>query len=356
MAKAKIKHYSLNNILKKNALFNIIYGGRYSGKSYDCKRYCIEDFYKTGHETAYIRRWKDDINAPAVTRYFADSDVLGFTNNEYNMIDAGRGRLEISKYNSITEQKSNRKTFGYYFAINTASRYASQQFPNVRNIIIEEFIPVDGRYVDDEMELLFHVLSTIVREHDDCKIFLICNSISRQSIYWEEFGIAELIRRQEIGDIDVVERDTKAGKQRIAVEYARPSVVGNKLFSGQRETMTVEGRWLADPHPKIDDLKKWRCICTFYVEYIQAKFKCSYLVRNSEYTIYVEPYEKDTYPKQARIISDKFSFNPYVTNGFNAVSDVEAAIFRDIPDKCCYSDDLTGTEFEEILINFAKSY
>lgn len=349
----KGEFYDRAPILALDATYNFIYGGRSNGKSYSVKEWAIDEFARTGKQFGYVRRWKEDVTQGLVRQYFADNDIDTLTGGEYNLIDAGRGILEISKYNIETEKKSNRKTCGFYFPISKASRFASTQYPNLTNLIIEEVIPIDGRYVPQEMELLNHLISTILRSKPDARVFFICNSISRQSPYWEEYGITDLVRNQNIGDLDLVERKTKDGPQRIAVEYSYPKPEGNKLFAGKRETMNVEGKWLADPHPHIDDITNWNTIYTFYVKCKAARYKCRYLVRGIEYTIYVEPV--DSIPDTGRVVSDEFSFSPYNTVGFKPMTPYEAAVFECIPTKCCYSDDLTGTEFEEIVENFVNN-
>lgn len=347
-------HIDLTPLLDYKADYTIVYGGRGNGKSYDGKRWGIQDFIENGHQFAYVRRWDSDVTQALVRQYFADSNIPEITNGLYNNIDAGKGLIELSNYDLEEERKHDRNYCGFYFPINLASRYASTQYPNLYNIIVEEFIPINGVYAPGELELMMHLFSTLIREREG-HILLIANSISRQSPYWEEFECTDIVRRQEIGDTHLITRETKAGDQRILIHYSRPNTKGSKLFAGKRETMTVEGKWLADPKPHIDDIKTWNKIYTFYVERLSARFKCTYLVRGSEFTIYVEDFTEE-YPKNARIVSDKFSFSPYHTNGFMAFNETEAAIFKFIPTKCCYSSDLTGTEFEEIVENFETTY
>lgn len=347
-------HINLDPLYDLHPDYLIVYGGRYNGKSYDCKRWHIQEYLKTGHQFAYVRRWDKDTTQALVRQYFADSDIEKITGGDYNMIDAGKGLVEISNYDLDEEKKHDRNYCGFYFPINMASRYASTQYPNLYNIFVEEFIPINGAYAPGEMELLMHLFSTLIREREGC-VTLIANSISRQSPYWEEFECTELVRKQEIGDIHIIERETKAGTQKIVIHYSRPNPKGNKLFAGKRQTMTVEGKWLSDPHPHMDDVSTWHSIYTFYVERLSARFKCRYMVRGSEYTVFVEDF-KDEYPKNARVISDQFSFSPYRTVGFKPINDNEAAVFSLLPTKCCYDDDLVGTEFEEIIENFNISY
>ena len=359
MAKKKIKpvYCDYDKVRKYDANINIIFGGRDNGKSYGAKKLALEDFMTTGGQFAYIRRWDKEIPASKARLWAADTPVDEITNGAFNLIDCGKGYFELSMYNFETERKSNRQVCGYYFALNDATHYASTQYPNIRTIILEEFIPINGVYLANEMEVYHHVLSTIARGRPDVKVYMIANSISRQSPYWEEYGIAQLIRDIDVGQFRTVERETTNGKQKILVHYAKPNPAANasNLFAGHRATMTVEGKWLADPHPRIDDLDTWTPVYTFYVEYMEARFVCRYMVRGSEFTIYVEPFT-GKHKKTDRIVSDRFSFNPFESRGFEPVNDTEAAVFNLIPARCCYSDDLTGTEFEEIFENFQISY
>ena len=59
--KQELKYYSLDNILKKNCVYNIIFGERSNGKTYAVLKYGIEQYFKNGGQIAIIRRWKEDI-------------------------------------------------------------------------------------------------------------------------------------------------------------------------------------------------------------------------------------------------------------------------------------------------------
>ena len=51
------KFYSLDNILKKNATYNMIFGERSNGKTYSVLKYGIEQFFKNRGQIAIVRRW-----------------------------------------------------------------------------------------------------------------------------------------------------------------------------------------------------------------------------------------------------------------------------------------------------------
>lgn len=344
-------YYKADKILKENADYNIIYGGRGNGKSYAVKSFLLKDFIENDRQFAYIRRWDRDITKNLVQSYFADAPINDISGGTFDYISADRGIISISKY--VNDKATNKRPAGFYFSVNQASRYASTSYPKLRNLLFEEFIPIDGRYAPDELELWTHLISTLTRNYPDIKIFLVCNSISRQSPYWDEYGLTDLIMRQNIGDLNVVTRDTKGGQQKIAVEYTKPLKSANKLFSGKRETMTVEGKWLADEKPRLPR-GKWQDITKFYVQHLQLIFCCTYKIKDSDFCIYVEPVKK--IPANVRVISDRFNTSPYYTKQFKAINDREQALFNMLPDKCCYSDDLTGTEFENALDFLTETY
>ena len=56
----KIKYYSLKRILEYNATYNIIFGERSNGKTYAVLKYAFEEYMKTGHQLAIVRRWDED--------------------------------------------------------------------------------------------------------------------------------------------------------------------------------------------------------------------------------------------------------------------------------------------------------
>ena len=56
--KPNIKWYSLDNILKYDAQYYIIYGERSNGKSYAVDKYIIDKFFKDGKQFAFVKDMK----------------------------------------------------------------------------------------------------------------------------------------------------------------------------------------------------------------------------------------------------------------------------------------------------------
>ena len=52
--------YSSDEIDKFHAHYNVIFGKRSNGKTYNLLRKGLEHYYKYGTKNAYIRRWRED--------------------------------------------------------------------------------------------------------------------------------------------------------------------------------------------------------------------------------------------------------------------------------------------------------
>ena len=84
---AKQIHYNIDIIDKENANYNIIYGEKSNGKSYQVKhKKGVKKYLSTGRRFILMRRWSEDITSSWIEQYFSDVDIAGLTNNKYQKI------------------------------------------------------------------------------------------------------------------------------------------------------------------------------------------------------------------------------------------------------------------------------
>lgn len=348
-----MKYYSIKKILKKKAQYNIIFGERSNGKSYAVKRQCLEDFRDFGSQFVYIRRYESDIANTLANRYFADTPVSEIFNGEYNIIYVYANKIFIAFQDG--EKKKNVKCVGFVLALSLAQRYSSTAYPNVRNIVLEECVSLNGEYLPNELFLFTHIISTIARRRDDVVCWLICNAISRMSPYWREYGVDEIIKEIKQGEIRVVERATSAGIQRVAIEYCQNTEGRSRLFSGISERMTNEGKWLTEEYPHLY-IPRNECevLYCFVVVYKNFKFLVEYLCTQEGYCLIVSPKTTEI-KKGTRVISDVSNISPYYTLGFIPIAPAEREIFALMDNgKIFYADNQTGTEFNEAVKNIRR--
>lgn len=134
-------HYNIDEINKRNALINLIYGMKSNGKSYQVKyKEAVEHYLKTGMRFILLRRWKEDITPLWIEQYFADVDVAKLTDNKYNCITQYRKVLYFSVFDVDTGKTKRYEKIGYAMSLSTEQHFSSASFLDVDRIIFEEFM------------------------------------------------------------------------------------------------------------------------------------------------------------------------------------------------------------------------
>lgn len=284
---AKIKYYSLENILTHNADYNIIYGERSNGKTTAVLRKGLEDYCESGYvnQLAIVRRWEEDFKGKNGTQMFESIIHLGWvkdlTNGEYNSILYYSQRWFLCYYNENGEKEKQHETpFALGFAISSEEHYKSTSYPNIKTILFDEFI-TRQYYLPEEFVKFQNLLSTIIRLRTDVKIFMCGNTINKYCPYFAEMGLSG-VRKQMKGTIDIYtygESDL-----RVAVEYSDfPSKkkASNKYFAfnNPKLEMITHGGWEIDIYPHLPHKYKPKDIMyKFYIlfdgEMLQGNIIC----------------------------------------------------------------------------------
>lgn len=267
-----IKYYQLNEILSKNADYNMIFGERSNGKTYATLKHGIEQFIKTGKQMAYIRRWVEDLRGKRAETLFSNHVANGFieeiTNGEYNEVFHLSNRWFLSKYDSETGKRyPSDVPFCYGFSLSSMEHEKSSSYPNVTTIVFDEFL-TRRYYLPDEFMLFMNMLSTIIRQRDDVKVFMLGNTVNKFCPYFTEMGLKQ-ISVMDQGEIDIY-RFGEGGAV-VAVEYCSSIVeskASNKYFSfdNQNLQMITGGKWELDVYPHLP--VKYRPKDVLFVYYI----------------------------------------------------------------------------------------
>ncbi len=219
--KEALKFYDLKNILSKNAQYNLIIGERSNGKTTAVLKYCLKRYIDTGKQTAYIRRYEEDIKGNRGEAVFSALLSLGYveeiTGGLYDRI-VYRGRAwYLGVYNEIDEKiETQEKPFAYAFAITKQESYKGISYPDIDTVLFDEFL-TRTYYLPDEFVTFMNLLSTIIRQRDGVKIFMLGNTVNKYSPYFAEMGLKH-IKEMQKGSIDVYSYGNTA--LRVAVEFA----------------------------------------------------------------------------------------------------------------------------------------
>lgn len=356
----KNKYYSLKNILSKNAQYNIIIGERSNGKTYACLEYGLKQYIKTGKQTAIIRRFREDFTGRRGSSMFdalvANNVVDKLTHGEWTHIYYYSQRWYLCRYDDRGNRTKQDEPFCYGFALSASEHDKSNSYPNIETIVFDEFI-TRTLYLDDEFTIFCNVISTIIRQRDNVKIFMLGNTVNKYGCpYVDEMGLKHFKSIQP-GDIDVY----KYGNSEliVAVEYCKPNKEGKPnnyyfAFDNPKLAMITGGAWEIDIYPHLPEKYKPKNVALHYfIEYNTEWLHAEIIIKENVSFTYIHPKTSDLSDKEKHnniIFSPEYSVLPNWHRRITEPRDtVTKKIFEYfITDKVFYSSNDVG----EILRNY----
>lgn len=272
--KQETKFYSLDNIMAKNADYNIIFGERSNGKTYAALLYGLRKYLQTGEQMAYIRRWREDLRGKRAEALFANHVANGvisdLTGGKFNEVFYISNKWFLSYYDSEKKKRTPDTTpFCYGFCLSEQEHEKSSSYPNVTTIVFDEFL-TRRYYLPDEFMLFMNTLSTIIRQRDNIKIFMLGNTVNKFCPYFTEMGLKQ-VQSMEQGTIDIYKFGEHGAT--VAVEYCS-TIVKNKAsnkyfcFDNQNLQMITAGKWELAIYPHLPVKYKPRDVLfVYYIEF-----------------------------------------------------------------------------------------
>ncbi len=289
-----MKYYNSTKIDKKNATYNVIFGERSNGKTYDMLKKGIQSFVKDGSQMAYVRRWKEDIIGRRAARLFAglveNGEIQRLTKGAYQGVHYWAGKWYLCLYSEDGKPIYNDSDiFAFSFALSDSEHDKSTSFPKIKTVIFDEFLTAKT-YLNDEFVLFMNVVSTIVRKRDDVKIYMLGNTVNKFCPYFKEMGLTNILTMKQ-GAIDVYHYGES--KLTVAVEYcATQDTKGetNKYFAfnNPKLEMITGGAWELDIYPHIPHKYKPKNVMfTYFIEFNDSIYQCEVIDLDGIYFTYV---------------------------------------------------------------------
>lgn len=253
----KIKYYNPKKIDELNAQYNMIIGERSNGKTYAILNKILQLYFSKGEQGAVVRRWQDDFKGKRALQMFAplvaDNLVYKYSNGQWDRIDYRSGCWYPARYDEQTDTTvRGDEPIAYAFALSSMEHDKSTSYPKITTICFDEFL-TRGYYLVDEFVLFMNVVSTIVRQRMNVKIYMLGNTVNWSCPYFTEMGIKH-IRDMKQGSIDVYTYGESGLK--VAVEYCQ-SIADSKqsniyfAFDNPRLQMITSGAWEIDIYPHL---------------------------------------------------------------------------------------------------------
>ena len=348
------KYYNLAQILKENADYNIVFGERSNGKTFAVLEYALQNYIQQGTQTAYIRRWREDLRGKRAETLFAGHVSTGLierlSNGKFTNVVYNAGKWYLSNGTEKDE-----KPFCFAFALSETEHDKSTSYPNITTVIFDEFL-TRRYYLPDEFILFTNTLSTIIRQRDNVEIFMLGNTVNKYCPYFAEMGLKNIPTQQQ-GTIDVYRFGVDG--LTVAVEYAESlekSKASNKYFAfdNQNLQMITAGKWEVSiyPHLPAKYLPK-DVIFVYYIQFNEITLQAN--IVNDGVNDFTFIHQKTTPIKDADnvlIYSLESNGKPnYKRKLLSGLSDIESKVTKYFAnDKVFYA----SNEIGEIVRNYIK--
>ena len=218
--------YDNSQILSYNRVFNFVIGNRGGGKTFNAKRWMINDYLKNGKHFVYVRRYKNELKN---IHNFFKAIEHNYPEHKFEV----KGKIAYC----------DGKEFGTFITLSCSHNEKSKEFPLVNKVIYDEFI-IDKsatRYINNEPEVFMELFETIARMRDDVRALFLGNAISVVNpyfVYWKirpdlskRFNKYEHICVEFFADADYIKEKsrTRFGQLALETSYGDYSINNNFL-------------------------------------------------------------------------------------------------------------------------------
>lgn len=361
MVKAYHNNYQIDD---KDADVNMIIGRRANGKSYGTLTVDgIKKFIDSGYEDqfAYVRRWDTEmsiIQNDIFNGMVQNGWLEWYSKGAWNDVQYWRGKWYLRKINADREVEDKCTTpMAYGFCVNTAEKAKGPDYPHIKTIIFDEFIPMSGRYCPKELTLWQNLISTIDRGRNACKIYMIANTISKDCLHFDYYDIDP--DKLDQGKIYIKPCGTKG---KLAIEYCKDVGEANTFESvyfkedDEVGSMILGGAWQTRKFPALPDNIDLEAstMYTVYFLYKDKLLQCDFLHFGDVDTLYFSMCKEPTIDPDSLLFTDVCYPDaiglPNVITTLHTGNKVSDVILKRLASSRCYfeSDDLG-----EKIMNFA---
>lgn len=341
-------------------LYIIVYGERSNGKTFGALLCAVIRYFLYGELFSYVRRWDEDFRPKAISRLFGGLEKMKvieyLSGGQWNHVVHRSRMFYLAGYDEDGNEIISEKPFGFGFALTQMEHDKGGNYPNnITTIIFDEFL-TRGMYLPDEMALFANVLSTVLRDDGQAKIWMLGNTVSKFCPYFREMGLIH-IKEMEIGGIQ--EYTGTREDCTIVVHWADGLPNGKETdkyfaFDNPKLKMITEGRFETAIYPHCPfDLSSAEIAFTFFIFFADDLLRGDIYVHNgNEFIMFVPKTTELKYPDEELVYSDKYdsrmNWRRRITR---PMTKAEKAIFDLIrAEKVFYADNETG----EVMRNYLQ--
>lgn len=177
------KYFTADYILSRGALINIVLSDRSDGKTVDAKVRILYDYMTYRYIGVYVRRYKTEITKSLRDSFFGQVFTINTTDKKILSI------REFYKNAKFTGNKDGIKVdLGYgpkwicFFVVLSMSAKLKSTLDDyinfIRTINFDEYVPLDGRYIPNEIDFILELYRSIDRDRDIVQLIILGNRVS----------------------------------------------------------------------------------------------------------------------------------------------------------------------------------
>lgn len=350
------RYYNRDAIDATEASYRMIIGQRSNGKTYSVLKTILEQYFKEGKRSAYIRRYQEEITPKNIQLLFSQDNfikmITELSGGEYNGTFYRANCFYLCFYDEDGHvDKKDTTPFCITRAINTWETTKGQDAGELHLICFDEFMTRSG-YLGDEFVKFCNLLSSLIRDRKDCVVYMLANSVNKYCPYFEEMGLED-VDKMEQGEIRVY---TYEGSDlKVAVEYCATveatKKTANKYFAFENAQlkMITTGAWEIKLYPRTPyPLYKEDVFKRFYIKFGEQLLCGEIILRSPDLFIFMRRQTKDI---------DIDELTPYYSDEFNTsichvrfLKDCPTNLHKLIKDlilkkSVCFSDNEVGEIF-----------
>lgn len=362
MSLRKPKYYDISHLVRDypEAYYYMAFGERSNGKTYSALDYALSNYFKNGEQFAYIRRFGQDIKKKnlqtLLSAHVENGRIEKLSGGTFSLVDYTGGKFVAYSFDENSgKSKMDKEPMGFSFDLNAMEHHKSTSYPKVTTIIFDEFLSRQG-YLANEFVLFMNTLSTIIRDRENVKIFMIGNTVNRYCPYFQEMGLTH-IKDQKPGTVDLYTyADTGLS---VVVEYCDPmSKRGGKksdvyfAFDNPQLKMITSGAWEIAIYPHLP--KKYKpkdVVANFFISFDEELLHGELIVTEDDYYIFMHPKTTSIKDEDSDIVytnqpTGKWNYKVGIGNQRDRLSLSIVRIIKE--NRVFYSDNETG----EIMRNY----
>lgn len=354
------EYYDVAHIDKLNAHYNVIFGKRSNGKTYSVLKKVVQKYAENGEQGAYIRRYREDFKGKRGATMFdsliANNEISKATNGKWTTVKFYSDRWYFAKPDDSDPGRlvSDSTPFCFGFSLAQMEHDKSTSYPMITTVVFDEFLSRIG-YLPNEFVLFMNVLSTIIRQRNNVRIYMLGNTVNKYCPYFKEMGLKH-IEEMKPGKIDIYTYGESQLK--VACEYTQNhNIEGRKsdvyfAFDNPSLQMITGGAWELDlyPHlPRDYDMKD--IIFKYFIDFNDNMLQCEVIELDDCCFTYVHRKTGEIkHPKSDLVYSVEYDPRPnHIRNMRHDSSDMNKKVYKFYrEDRVFYQDNDVG----EVVRNY----